>query len=356
MTEPEQRIDQPDKNQCASSRLILECRPKTIFGAVYDRLPFPQLAPMQEIAFDLGVTARGADYDLNGLVVRGYAGHQVLFEQRWPERFIRQKTGLSDSQIPEGTGIALRSMHFQLHAYDSITTIEITVVGAEIGSDGDASSEQYQLRVPVTYPQQKTDLHFPLSGAWWTIQASDWSDMHKIDAMSQPFAMDFVKLGQESRFFYGGGTTLEEHQSWDEPVYAAAGGKVSFLIYDMPDVQPGAMPDPLMFRDDPRRLLGNAVAISHGNGEFSYYAHLQQASMPVRYGDMVRRGDVIGRVGNSGQSPGPHLHFHLMNGPNLQIDQGMPCKLSQFEAGGQFHSQPITIPTRMIVHGPKRSG
>ena len=108
-------------------------------------------------------------------------------------------------------------------------------------------------------------------------------------------------------------------------------------------------------RSDMRRLLGNAVAISHANGEFSYYAHLQQASLQVNEGELVRRGTLLGRVGNSGNSPGPHLHFHVMNGPNLFIDQGLPVLFSHFEAGGQYYPEPTTIPTRMIVIGPERT-
>jgi murein DD-endopeptidase MepM/ murein hydrolase activator NlpD len=60
-------------------------------------------------------------------------------------------------------------------------------------------------------------------------------------------------------------------------------------------------------------------------------------------------------VGNSGNSPGPHLHFHVMNGPNLFIDQGLPMLFSHFWAGGQFYEELTTIPTRMIVVGPERS-
>ena len=208
------------------------------------------------------------------------------------------------------------------------------------------------LRIPVHYPEQKTDLYFPLRGAWWTIQAADWSDQHKLEVVSQPYAVDFVKLGPDNRFFSGSGKELTDHYSWEQPVYATAGGKVAYVCYDMPDIAPGTVPDPRMFRDDMRRLLGNAVAISHANGEFSYYGHLQQLSLQVNDGELIKRGTLIGKVGNSGHSPGPHLHFHLMEGPNIFIDQGLPVKFSHFSAGGQFYDKLTTIPTRMIVHGP----
>ena len=154
--------------------------------------PFRILEPVQEIVFDLGITAVGDTFTLAGLVVRGYSGHQMLFEQRWPERVIRQKTRLEDTSIPNGTGIAIRAMHFQLHGYERITSVEITAVGQGLQTQ---QSRQAILSVPVEYPELRTNLHFPLTGVWWAIQAADWSDMHKTEVLSQPYSVDFVKLG-----------------------------------------------------------------------------------------------------------------------------------------------------------------
>ena len=329
--------------------LQVESRPARLIAARYEQLPFPTLGPMQEVAFDLGLTARGETVTLSGMVIKGYNGHQLLFEQRWPARIIQKRTGEENLTIPAGTGLAIRSLHFMLPGYEPLTMVEVTVVGKVENSE---QSIQSLLQIPVVYPEAKTDLHFPLRGTWWTIQAADWSDQHKQEVFSQTYALDFVKLGADNQFFRNGGMQLEDHYSWQQPVYATAGGKVAHVCYDMPDLPPGTMPNPRMFRDDPRRLLGNAVAISHGNGEFSYFAHLQQASIQVHEGDLIRRGTLIGLVGNSGRSPGPHLHFQLMEGPNLFIDQGLPVKFSHFSAGGQFFEQPMTIPTRLIVTGP----
>ena len=65
------------------TRLSLETRPQTVVAGLYDRLPFPNIGPVQEIAFDLGITAYDGDAKLQGLVFQGYRGHQLLFEQRW---------------------------------------------------------------------------------------------------------------------------------------------------------------------------------------------------------------------------------------------------------------------------------
>ena len=337
--------NQPDIQHAA---LQLESRPAHLIAAHYTELPFPMLGPMQEVAFDLGITALNQAVVLAGMVVKGYNDHQMLFEQRWPGRVIQKRLGEADLTIPPNTGLALRSLHFMLHGYELLNMVEVTVIGKANGE-----TIQAMLQIPVRQHTTQTDLYFPLRGTWWAIQAADWSDQHKQEVFSQSYALDFVKLGPDNQFFRNNGMQLEDHYSWDQPVYATAGGKVAYVGYDMPDLLPGALPDPRMFRDDVRRILGNAVAISHANGEFSYFAHLQQASIQVQEGDLIRRGTLIGRVGNSGRSPGPHLHFHLMEGPNLFIDQGLPVKFSHFSAGGQFFEQPISLPTRMIVTGPE---
>ena len=334
-----------------SPHLSLEIRPQEIVAGVYDRLPFPNIGPLQELAFDLGITALNGTLQLRGVVIQGYSGHQLLFEQRWSARIISQRTGETDLTIEADTGLAIRSLHFLLHGYEQLSHVQITAVADALNGEGPI---QAGCQAAVVYHEQQTDYYFPLAGAWWAIQAGDWSDFHKSEVYSQPFAIDFVKLGPEGRTFQGDGRALSDHYSWQQPVYAAAGGKVAYICFDMPDMAPAAIPDQTIMRGDMRRLLGNAVAISHANGEFSYYAHLQQASLQVNEGEMIRRGTLLGRIGNSGNSPGPHLHFHVMNGPNLFIDQGVPVKFSHFQAGGQYFAEPMTIPTRMIVIGPER--
>lgn len=329
--------------------MILESRPPVVIAAKYDEMPFPMIQPMQEVAFDLGVTATDRTIELRGVVFQGYNGRQLLFEQQWPARIVAQRLATTDLTIAPGTGIALRGLHFMAPAYETLTHIDVTVIARAAGREVDA---QHSLQIPVRFHEQKTDLHFPLRGAWWAIQGADWSDRHKQEVFSQTYAIDFVRLGPDNRFFRGDGMALEDHYSWNKPVYATAGGKVAAVIYDMPDLAPGAVPDPRILRGDLRRMLGNAVAISHGNGEFSYYGSLQQASLVVNEGQVIRRGVLLGRVGNSGMSPGPHLHFHLAEGPNPFIDQGLPMRFSHFEAGGQWFEQPMTIPTRMIVIAP----
>lgn len=61
---------------------------------------------------------------------------------------------------------------------------------------------------------------------------------------------------------------------------------------------------------------GNYVIIQHSDGNFSLYGHLYEKSITVVAGDSVRQGQVIGKMGSSGNSTGTHLHFEIRQGAN----------------------------------------
>ena len=334
-----------------SVQVKLQSSPAHIFAATYEKLPLPHFAgPRQELVFHLGVTVIQGQVTLQGLVFSLLNGHQLLAEQRWTAAMIKMHTGQSDLVIREGTGLAMTDVVFNesgLVPADKVKSVAILT-----NSEGEVWNET--LVTPITFPVQSTDLHFPMAETWWAIQGSDWSDQHKREPVSQAFALDFVKIGSDGSFYRHDGSELEMHHSWGSPVYAPAVARVSHVIFDMPDMLPGQVPDPAMMQGDARRVLGNAVALTHRNGEFSYIAHLQQGSVQVKVGDHIRRGTLVGYAGNSGHSPGPHVHYHLMNGPNLFLDQALPAQFSHFWAGGVFYEEPMVITTRLIVRGPNR--
>ncbi|NEA29371.1 M23 family metallopeptidase [Actinomadura bangladeshensis] len=73
-----------------------------------------------------------------------------------------------------------------------------------------------------------------------------------------------------------------------------------------------------------RFVVGNSVTLDLGGGVYAVFAHLRRGSVRVAKGDRVRAGDVLGEVGNSGNTSEPHLHFHLMDRPGPLVAAGIP--------------------------------
>ncbi|MGW2300459.1 M23 family metallopeptidase [Streptomyces sp. NPDC001809] len=73
-----------------------------------------------------------------------------------------------------------------------------------------------------------------------------------------------------------------------------------------------------------RRITGNHLVLDLGDGTYAMYAHLRRGSLAVRAGDRVAAGQELARCGNSGNSTEPHVHFQLMDGPDLDTASGVP--------------------------------
>lgn len=79
------------------------------------------------------------------------------------------------------------------------------------------------------------------------------------------------------------------------------------------------------------------------------YAHLQPGSIRVRVGDRVGRGDVIGLVGNSGNSIGPLLHFPISDSNSLLATEGLPYVIDAWErlhASGSWEQRVNELPVQ----------
>jgi murein DD-endopeptidase MepM/ murein hydrolase activator NlpD len=76
---------------------------------------------------------------------------------------------------------------------------------------------------------------------------------------------------------------------------------------------------PAKTTDDPRSVAGNFVTIQRPDGIIIFMCHLKTGSIKVKAGDPVNVGDLIGEVGNSGNSLSPHLHLNLFEDINMPL-------------------------------------
>lgn len=188
-----------------------------------------------------------------------------------------------------------------------------------------------ELRVPVLRYRQRTVLRLPVQGRWWVMAGHRFDEYHGHAFMnSQNFAYDLGKLGGNLSTFDGEGHKNEHYRAYAAPIRAAAAGRVVEVYDGMLDNRPvGRRPHWQEVQREPRALAGNYVVLEHGEGEFSAYLHLRRG-VPVKAGQVVEAGQVVGYCGNSGNSSEPHLHFQLQDAPDPLRARGLPARFSDF--------------------------
>ncbi len=174
-----------------------------------------------------------------------------------------------------------------------------------------ASKKHFQLELPeqrfARYARQwhqTVQWTLPFWGEWVVCQAPDGGWTH-VGPWNE--AWDFIVLDPGGRSHKGRGLLLSDYYCYDLPVAAPADGTVVALVNDVPDNEPG--------RPNHAQNWGNLVVLAHGNGLFTEISHFRQGTLAVELGQQVRRGQLLGRCGNSGLSCEPHLHIQLQAQP-----------------------------------------
>jgi hypothetical protein len=187
--------------------------------------------------------------------------------------------------------------------------------------------------VPVVHYQQKTPLRLPFGGTWAVNVGNDLSTGHRRSGLNglTSVGWDFVKLGPDAMPFRRDGKTPQDFYTYGEPVLAAAAGTVVDVRNDIREYGIGEAPSGDQLRADGDVFSGNLVTVDVGNGEYTFTCHMLMGSVPVRKGDRVQVGQVIGRVGMSGYAGVPHIHFNLISGPKWLDARGLPALFSGFE-------------------------
>ena len=151
-------------------------------------------------------------------------------------------------------------------------------------------------------------------------------------AIAQRFAIDYVKVADDNKTFTGDQLKNESYYAEGVDALAVANGTVVAVKDSIPENVPGvtsrAVPITL------ETVGGNHVIIDIGGGKYAFYAHLKPGSLRVKVGDRVTRGQVVGLVGNSGNSTEPHLHFHISDANSPLGSEGIPYR-HDFELVGR---------------------
>ena len=206
----------------------------------------------------------------------------------------------------------------------------------------DGRTTEFTGSIPIKSEFAQNKYIFPLRGVWYAGWGASFHTGHRW-AIPEEFALDIAKIGESGISHKGDGTRFNDYYAYGADVLAAANGRVTSVASDQPE-DPSAMQRPnesqeayftRLQKEQAERLAkgltaiaGNYVMIDHGKNEYSLYAHLQPGSVRVHIGEQVKAGDVIGKLGSSGNSTEPHLHFHVCDKPDPLMCAGIPVNFS----------------------------
>ncbi len=183
------------------------------------------------------------------------------------------------------------------------------------------------------------------SGLWLAMEGCcDFNTHHRrglltVDGnmvVSQRFAIDWIMLDRQHRAWVGNPARLSSYFSYGQPEIAVAAGTIVIARDGIPNSPPPKDPTPPPLP----RLTGNYVELRVSPGVYVTYAHMKPGSVRVHVGQHVRRGQLLGELGNSGNSATPHLHLQVQITPSF-VSDGLPFVFDRFDLLGEI-TEPVT--------------
>jgi hypothetical protein len=220
-------------------------------------------------------------------------------------------------------------------------------------------------------------VEFPLRGEWLSPNTPGTRiPSHGSNKLGTRYAYDFIQVDWERNGWpsYRGslmqylifGIYISDYYCHGQKIYAPCDGVVvrisdgyaererTNLFSDFANANKTARHfDPKT--DDIRSVAGNFIIVEVEKNVYAALCHMQTGSIQVAVGQSVKKGDVIGNVGHSGNSFGPHLHFQLMDSSDIETANGLPCSFEKYEVyrNGEWVEVINGIPTdkeRIRVH------
>lgn len=230
---------------------------------------------------------------------------------------------------------------------------QIDLVGSPPGDP--AAQQTFAFRgVPTKVGREPAiEVEPPLRGSGWVIGNGCCSppNAHRGATLSidgtvhvpERFAIDFVQLNDD-RLFSGPIDQLSSYAYFGDKIRSATAGKVVATKDGLAEQVPGALP----VGQTVQTAGGNHIVVDIGDGRYAFYAHMQPGSLRVKRGDEVEPGQVLGLLGNTGNTNAPHLHFHIMDSPSPLQSNGLPFTFSRMKGEGKI-TNPAALETGELV-------
>lgn len=193
---------------------------------------------------------------------------------------------------------------------------------------------------------------FPLRGEWVLPNTPGTRiPSHGTNAFATRYACDFLQVDWQRRGhpcyrhhvlrYLLLGIPVASCYCYGEMIYAPCDGvvvkieddvherKKMKIISDLRAAKRNSRLDPR--KDDAKILTGNMIVVKHREGVYAAFCHLQPGSIQISMGQVIKKGDALGRIGHSGNSMFPHLHFQLMDHLDVSVAEGLPCVFETYE-------------------------
>jgi hypothetical protein len=157
--------------------------------------------------------------------------------------------------------------------------------------------------------------------------------------LAQRFAVDWEQLDRNGRIYSGPREKLQSYTIYGKSVLTVANAVVVSVTNGFREQTPGKYPSSISLDE----ADGNSVMLDLGNHRYALYAHLQPGSINVSRGQRVKLGQVIGLVGDTGNSLVPHLHFQVTDGPSSLASNGLPYEIDDFQVTGKSPARKLSM-------------
>jgi hypothetical protein len=147
--------------------------------------------------------------------------------------------------------------------------------------------------------------------------------------IAQRYAVDWVRFGDDGRLFHDDPSLNQNWYGYGAELLAVADGIVTMAQDGVPENVP--LSPERAVEINLESAPGNYLVLQLDDTNYALYAHLLPGSLTVKPGQNVERGQVLGRLGNSGNSDGPHLHFHIGDRNAPLATEGVPYLFDSYQ-------------------------
>ena len=177
--------------------------------------------------------------------------------------------------------------------------------------------------------RNQTKFILPFKGEWTVFWGGDTKELnYHVENEAQKGAFDIIITDENGKSHNNNGERNEDYYAFEKELIAPCEAEVVLVVDGIKDNKPGEF--------NPIYIPGNTVILKTNNGEYLFFAHFKQNSIVVKQGEKVKKGELLGLCGNSGNSSEPHLHFHIQNVEDMNKATGAKSYFEKIYVNGEL--------------------